>query len=338
MSNIQSSPILSNTHQRVITPVPSFRKELPADILKILQMMGRPDNWHNLLYIGLDWLIISGVSAICLALDMQWFIYLPVLVIIGARQRALMNLLHQASHQRLFRHTLLNDWLCRLLISFPLMTSLSAYTYAHRLHHAYLWNREIDPKSMRYKELGLLPPTRHLSMFIVRHLLVPFLLVHMPGNLLAALSWRDEKRLETWCRYSFWLAILILVIVTRTWHSLLFFWIIPYCTTFQIIRYLADMIDHAGLESRNPWLSTRTWEGSWILRAILAPHSDNYHLTHHLFPLIPHYRFAQAHRLLMNVPAYAGAHHCHNFFWSRRAGMPSIIEDILAPDHVKIRD
>jgi fatty acid desaturase len=245
-----------------------------------------------------------------------------------------MNLLHQASHKRLFHHIRMNDWLGCLFIGFPLMTSLSAYTYAHRLHHAYLWNRDIDPKAMRYDELGLLPPTRHLPTFILRHLLAPLFLVHVPANLVAALNWRDEKRRETWCRYGFWLAILVLSIVTGTWLFLVLFWVVPYCTVFQIIRYLADMIDHAGLESRDPWLSTRTWEGSWVLRAILAPHSDNYHLTHHLFPLIPHYRFAQAHRLLMHVPEYAHAHHCRNILWSGDITVPSVMKDILAPERL----
>ena len=42
-------------------------------------------------------------------------------------------------------------------------------------------------------------------------------------------------------------------------------------------------------------------------RAILFPHHVNYHLEHHLYPAVPHYRLPALHRLLQSKSALEGA-------------------------------
>jgi len=42
-------------------------------------------------------------------------------------------------------------------------------------------------------------------------------------------------------------------------------------------------------------------------RALLFPHHVNYHLEHHLYPAVPHYRLPHLHRLLDEKGALAGA-------------------------------
>ena len=42
-------------------------------------------------------------------------------------------------------------------------------------------------------------------------------------------------------------------------------------------------------------------------RALLFPHHVNYHLEHHLYPAVPHYRLPALHRLLAAKGALEGA-------------------------------
>jgi fatty acid desaturase len=42
-------------------------------------------------------------------------------------------------------------------------------------------------------------------------------------------------------------------------------------------------------------------------RAVLFPHHVNYHLEHHLYPAVPHYRLPALHRLLQSKGVLEGA-------------------------------
>jgi len=42
-------------------------------------------------------------------------------------------------------------------------------------------------------------------------------------------------------------------------------------------------------------------------RALLFPHHVNYHLEHHLYPAVPHYRLPRLHQLLVEKDALDGA-------------------------------
>jgi fatty acid desaturase len=308
----------------------SHLRAIPKPIRTELAALRVRDNWRNIWYFATDWVVIAGAIAVSLVLTHP-LVYALSVIIIGSRQRALMNLVHEASHRKLFRNRAANDWAGRLLGGFPLLTSVSAYVCAHCRHHAALWDPERDPKTHRYAQLDLISPADDRR-FWWRHIVRPLALYHAPYNIADSLSWRDEDRSERAQRLCFWFAVCALVSVLHLWPLLLLYWIVPFCTTFQVIRYWTEMAEHAGLPSRDPWLATRNWDGSWLARWLLAPHRDDlYHLVHHLLPAIPHYRLAQAHRLLLAVPEYAAAHHCDGFFWPRRVGVPSVLQDIRRP-------
>ena len=304
-------------------------KAIPRELRLELAALRAKDNWRNVFFLAGDWLLIAASIAATLAAHMHPAVYILSVLLIGSRQRALMNLVHQASHRKLFRSRTLNDSVGKLFAAFPLLTSLSAYVCAHCRHHGSLWDSEHDPKLFRYRQLGLVEPFADgRRAFARRHLLRPLLLGRAPSNILASLSWKGEPRSETFQRVAFWAMLLPSVVITGAGPAFVAFWLVPFATSFQVIRYWAEMAEHAGLRSSDPFRATRNWKGGVVARFLLAPHSDWYHLTHHLLPGIPHYRLADAHRLLMQVPEYASGHHCDGFFWSRRAERPSVLEDI----------
>lgn len=308
------------------------KRDIPRDVkIEIHALHRGNNNWHGLAYLGLDWLIIALTVAATLWSGMNMIIYVLAVLVIGSRQRALRSLVHEASHYKLLRNRRANTWFGRLFAAFPLLEGLSGYLCAHCAHHRYLWDQKRDPKRCQYEALGLIRP-RDPVRFRRRHIIRPILLIHAPYNIISALSWRDEERRETIARFIF-LGLAVLVTVVMGWTAtVVALWLVPYCTTYQVFRYWSDIADHAGLESEDTWQSTRSWSASWLVRAMLAPHNANWHLSHHLFPAVPQYRTGEMDRLLRKVPEYRGGHHCEGFFRPRRADRPSVIQDVLRPE------
>jgi fatty acid desaturase len=301
-----------------------------------LQLLLRVDNWRNVLYLAADWGVVAGAIAIAETVGGAW-VTLAAILVIGSRQRALMNLVHQASHRQLFASRFVNDWAGRIFTSLPLGMSLYAYKKSHFAHHGHLWQPDRDPKFLRYKTLGLVNAPRRRDLFIARHLLAPLILRHVPFNLKAALAAGDADRREHLGRLTFFAVVLAAVYLTGFERQFLVYWVVPYLTVFQVVRYWAEAAEHAGLRSPDPWMATRNWTAMPAVRWLLAPHSDSYHLAHHIVAGVPHYRLRRLHRELMTVPEYAQGHHCDGFLFPRRPDAPSVIIDMCWPDRLRAR-
>jgi fatty acid desaturase len=309
-------------------------RDIPRDVrLELARLRVRRDG-RNVAALAADWTTIALAVAASLVTG-HLAVYAIAVVIIGSRQRALMNLVHEASHHKLFRGRRANDMAGKLLAAFPVVTGLAAYTCSHCRHHAGLWDEQRDPKTIRYRQLGLVAPRADRS-FWWRHLARPLALAHVPHNLSAALSWAGEPRSERVQRAAFWAVVLGVVASLGLWRELLLLWVVPYCTSFQVIRYWAEMAEHAGLRTTDPWMASRNWTSNALMRWLMISH-DEYHLIHHLFPGIPHYRMTEAHRTLLQVPQYAAAHHCDGFFRPRSPHAPSVLQDIRHPDRISVR-
>jgi hypothetical protein len=64
---------------------------------------------------------------------------------IGNRQRALGNLLHEASHQYLSARRKINDYIGRILLASALSGDLTLYRLQHARHHSWLGDPVRDP-------------------------------------------------------------------------------------------------------------------------------------------------------------------------------------------------
>ena len=298
--------------------------------LATLQALQRTDNVRNIRHLAADWLAIAGAVAASLLLGGPLALAAAV-VVVGSRQRALMNLLHAASHGQLFRNRTANRWCGRLLVAYPLAMSLAAYKRAHLVHHRHLWDEAHDPKTIRYAALGLVSAQRRVTPFAVRHLLGAMALLHVPFNVGTAVRASGAPRSERAGLAAFWAAVAAVAVLAGAWRELLLYWALPYLTTFQVIRYWAESAEHAGLRSQDVWLGTRNWTSSAPVRWLLAPHSDSYHLAHHLVPSVPHYRLTRLHAELMRIPEYAAGHQCDGFLIPRRPEAPSVVQDICRP-------
>jgi fatty acid desaturase len=97
------------------------------------------------------------------------------------------------------------------------------------------------------------------------------------------------------------------------WYLVKLLWVLPLITFLQVILRLRAVAEHgapSGYDS--PLNAARTnLPGAgplgWLVRFVFFPHHVNFHIEHHLYPAIPHYRLKAAHELLKAKGALDGA-------------------------------
>ena len=94
----------------------------------------------------------------------SWVVWLLAIVIIAARQHALLVLMHEGAHRSISKDRNLNDVLSDLLCGAPLLVGTRSYRKAHLAHHQHLntaedpdWVRKVDNQTEREQWLF---PTR----------------------------------------------------------------------------------------------------------------------------------------------------------------------------------
>lgn len=124
-------------------------------------------------------------------------------------------------------------------------------------------------------------------------------------------------------------------LLTGRWAALdfLLLWVVPIFTSFAFFMILRQLVQH-GNGDRGWLTNTRTFLQSPLVRFAVFPMGQDYHLPHHMFCTVPHYRLPQLHDALMGVEEYrAEAVVVDGYFMPRHAGHghPTVL-DILTPE------
>ena len=260
-----------------------------------------------------------GTIALAIALAARFpeppVIALAVLAV-AARQHALAILAHQSAHYRMYRTRWIND-LSGKLCAWPLGISMVTYRVIHRIHHNHLYE-PIDP------DLALMAGYPRGRLYLARKLAKDLLGITVFKNYLYFLGPRgtggegakDDTSpvLRAAARRDRWLALVFngalvgsLVVLGGSWRYLLL-WVLPAFTVLQLLLRLRAVCEHgAPGDEKDPLRAARTTLASWPVRWFLFPHSMNYHIEHHLYPNVPHYRLAECHRELAKKGVLAGA-------------------------------
>jgi fatty acid desaturase len=259
-----------------------------------------------------------------------WLVYAVTCTLIGSRMRALANLLHESVHGKLFKHRQLNAAAGRALCAWPIVVGPGQYRRQHRLHHKHLWNSDLDPDRQLYQITGTETKSFRpggYPAFLFKHVVL-VVLPYWPLRRLLSSSAGVVQIL--------WLCAVYLVVLAldRFVHipvhtALAMYWIVPWLTTYQMITYWAELAEHAGLKEFGHHWGSRNWTASALMRWLIGPHSDDtYHLLHHWFPSIPHYRLRAADLVCgREWPEYRNHLRCNGFFVARQ-GTVSVMGDI----------
>lgn len=269
------------------------------------------------------WAVIGGTFA---AVASTWE-YLPAwgkllmciaaLIVLAGRQLALAIIMHDASHQSLFKTKRLNDvatdWLCAR----PIWNDLKKYRAHHIRHHSKTSTVD-DPdlslvagfptskKSLMRKFLRDISGITGFKFAVGRVLMDTEKMEWTVSN---DRRWISQEA-RHWADYAKAFlknsggaiatnAALFSVLWVAGHPKLYALWVLAYLTPFPLFLRVRSMAEHAGMSTSNSALTnTRTTKAGYIARALVAPIHVNYHKEHHLMATVPYFKLPRMHQML----------------------------------------
>lgn len=284
-----------------------------------LQALNRAEDWRGAISVLVTVAMIAGTAWLAV-LWWPWAI-VPAMIVMVSRQHSLAILAHDATHYRLFGNRRANEIVGRLC-GYPIGVSMCTYRVVHRLHHNHLYTKA-DP------DIPLMGGYPRGRWYLAKKLLTDLVgltahknyayffgapavnnetkkAVNPLGDTSPRL--RQQALTDRWIMVGVQVAMLAAAIATGWWLEYLVLWVLPLLTLFQVLLRIRAVLEHgapAGYATVQEAARTNLCP-AW-LAWILFPHSVNYHIEHHLYPAIPHYKLRRAHYLLVENGALAGA-------------------------------
>jgi fatty acid desaturase len=283
---------------------------------------------RSLAAIGQTAIVIGAAMAFAIHMWPSPWVLVSVLVI-GVQQHAMFILAHEAAHYRLFSRRALND-LAGRAIGMAGAISMCTYRVIHRLHHNNLYSDE-DPDTAIHGGYprGRAYLCRKLALDVIGWNAWKTFAYFFGAPAIndetqraarplddTSPALRRAARRDRWFVVAFQLALPLACLALGGWRGLLQYatlLLLPMLTVLQPILRLRAICEHGAVRDLSSPLtaarSNRTGGGlvNALGRTLLFPHHVNYHLEHHLYPAVPHYRLPALHRSLHAKGALAGA-------------------------------
>lgn len=308
----------------------------------------KTDNWHGPLYILKDYAVIA--SLMWLVLGVSWWFYPLALIMIGAHQRGISTILHDAAHGVLTRNKTFNFLLGTLPTAWLIFQRYFAYKKSHvHSHHPFLGRAEDDPDLKFFVEEGVFTPRSDRD-FLLRIVILPLMgsktiayLKYLIRNRYQMIrdvmkkgstkndakrpnNWR--QRMDHWGFSLFWMSMLFVFWNYGLMSEFVLLWVVPYLTSFHVIGWFIEMSEHCSSidgQTVNVHM-TRNRRSRHIEKWLTGINNDHHHLDHHLDPTTPFWRLPEARKIRMQDPVYA-AHYNETggIFQKGPNGEPSIL-------------
>jgi fatty acid desaturase len=298
--DISTNPIVEHPHNTSRT----IPERLPPAKLKELSVL-QPAK--ALIATAEEWGTIAAAIALC---SYYWHpaLYVVAVLLIGARQHALLILGHDASHYRYLRKRWQNDLFGNLFLMWPTFASVEGFRKFHGTHHQYtnlandgnrdLWHThnaegELEPEWVFPKtRLGLALMLLRRAAFVtgiswIIRGLVGSTFIPSPGWMVAA-------------RLAFYASVAGVLTLYDAWSGLVWYWLVPFCTWHIAAQYIRLICEHSAVEAEEgEYRVTRTTIPTWLESIFILPRNVGFHLEHHWYPSVPFYRLPELHQLLM---------------------------------------
>ena len=281
--------------------------------------------------------IAISIYACMLSVSSWWLVlvYPLVLLTIGARQHALLILMHDATHYLAARNRTLNEWLGEILTAAPMFVSMQNYRANHLAHHQQLntnedpdWIRKIQPEDER--DYWIFPAQKravHLFFALYKRS-IGYLIRSLRDN--SKNDPAQRKRSETEhrivrTRNLLYLATIALLSYTGTWLHFITLWIAPTLLVLPMLMRLRSIAEHFALPHDHPLRESRNIRPGYIERFFLAPHNIGAHLDHHIVASVPVNNLSALHELLMECDYFRSNAHNNDGYL---IGGNSLVQDM----------
>ena len=300
VEDISANPLVVHPHNTSR----SIPERLPAATIKQLSAL---EPARALAATAGEWVSIAAAIALC---SFFWHpvLYAIAVMLIGARQHALIILGHDASHFRYLPKRWQNELFGNLFLMWPVFASIEGFRKFHSTHHQYTnlpsdGNRNIWYTHDAAGELEpnwVFPKTRAgLALLLLRRAMFVtgmFWIVRglVGSSLIPSPYWMVAARI------AFYVCVAGALTVFGAWYAFLLFWIVPYCTWHIVIQYARIICEHSAVESDDEEYGiTRTTIPTLIESIFILPCNVGYHIEHHWYPSVPFYRLPDLHKELM---------------------------------------
>ncbi|MBV9575357.1 MAG: fatty acid desaturase family protein [Gammaproteobacteria bacterium] len=270
-------------------------------ISKELAVLYKLDNWHGLIAITIDYLVIA--TAVGSAIYIHW-LYPVAWLIIGSRQRALATILHESVHYSLAKNKTLNYVLGTFFSGYLIFQSFSLYSVSHiKKHHAYLGDKELDPDYKYHLNLNLYQSTnKKLYSNNFRAVFFTYFSYLLKNRMGIFVSKNKDAVIG---RYYLMMLFISFFYFGYLKYAVIF-WFVPMISSFLMIGWFLELSEHYPMVHYNnvDLYMTRNRFSHWIEAFFFSIHNENYHLIHHLKPRLPFWNMRKAHQILMQDTNY----------------------------------
>lgn len=290
-------------------------ERLPSHEIKDLSQI---ENRKALLAIAGEWLAIAGAICLCLFF---WhpLVYILAVMFIGARQHALLILLHDASHFILLSNRKWNNWLGNVLLGWPNFVTVQGFRCFHSEHHRHLnteldSNRELWDTHNEFGELKdwLVFPKTVAGMIgvLAQRVLMGTGIFWIFRGFMAMLLPSARSRTayplaQAVAQMVFYVFLAAVITWFGFWSAFLLYWIVPYCTWHVLIQYIRIICEHSAVQADvAPFDMTRTTIPRFWERVFVLPRNIGYHHEHHWYPGVPFYNLPELHRRLVRKTCF----------------------------------
>ena len=296
-----------------------FLRALPRELVERLT---RRSAWRASAAIAGDVAVIAAAIAAGLAYWPNPLVLLVCIFLIGTRQHALFVIAHDAAHYLLFENRTMNDLAGRACAAAQGL-SMCTYRVIHRLHHNNLYG-ELDPDTALHggyprgtgyllkkllKDLSGLTAWKTYAYFLggAPALNTATNVAIRPLDDTSA-RLRGEARSDRNMVVAFHLFLLLFFAWSGHLVQYLVLWVLPLVTVVQALLRLRAIAEHgATTDFSSPLTAARTNVAPAWHEWLVFPHHVNYHIEHHLYASVPHYRLPELHREMASRGLLEGA-------------------------------
>lgn len=233
-------------------------------------------------------------------------------VLLAGRQGALLQIVHEGSHQMIAPHRKLNHFVGQWLAALPVGLNLPGYTSGHLQHHAYTNTTRDLPTDLAKHEFTDLKDFNLYRMFF-EDLIGLTALKSLFGHAKNANRKKEKMGPTVFPQLVFCQLVMLTVVFRLDPVRYLLFWVIPLMSFNMVLLRIRGIVEH-GLPGQKQVVINKAEEGNYYTRTV-RPYSEktpskilwalekmligtvqcNYHHEHHLLPKVPFYRLNQLH-------------------------------------------